>query len=167
MCLTKCKNFYLSFGHIFYPDPEVTPTVSSAYRWTVRFAACFHILAILTVIPLISVMMYNYNNFTGLNGNWTTELIQELDRLNAVGKELNKSWSAEPFVSVLALDSETYPTGCPITHEELIYDIWPGTTMMCDCPEEIFEDAEIFLDTQCLNRGKTDPHWDTCVDIVS
>ena len=119
--------------------------MSSAYKWTVRLTASFHILAILTLIPLASVMMYQRNN-----GDWTTELIQELDKVNAVGKELNKSWSAEPFVSVMALDSETYPEGCPITHEELIYDIWPGTTMICDCPEETFTGAEIFLDTQCL-----------------
>ena len=135
----------MKYGHFLFPDPQVSPTVSSAYKRTLGCAACFHILAILTLIPLVSVMMYQRNNV-----NWTTDLIQELDRLNAVGKELNKSWSAEPFVSVLALDSETYPEGCPITHEELIYDIWPGTTMICDCPEETFTGAEIFLDTQCL-----------------
>ena len=107
-------------------------------------AVCFHILAFLTVIPLVSVMIYQSSH-----GNWTQDLIHELDRLNGVGKELNKSWSAEPFVSVLAIDSETYPSGCPITHEELIYDIWPGTTMMCDCLERgegLSDQREYFLD---------------------
>ena len=136
----------------------------SAMKCTGGFAVCFYILAILTVIPLVSVMIYQRNN-----GHWTTELIRELDRLNAVGKELNKSWSAEPFVSVLALDSETYPMGCPITHEELIYDIWPGTTMMCDCLEReegLAQSREYFLDIKCI-RGKDKPHnSEDCFDIM-
>ena len=128
-------------------------------------AVCFHILAFLTVIPLVSVMIYQSSH-----GNWTQDLIHELDRLNGVGKELNKSWSAEPFVSGLAIDSETYPSGCPITHEELIYDIWPGTTMMCDCLERgegLSDQREYFLDIQC-SRGKNQPHNSPdCFDVKS
>ena len=79
--------------------------------------------------------------------------------MNAVSKELNKSWNAVPFVEVLAVDSEIYPEGCPETHEELIYDIWPGTTMMCDCLErnDYGTDRDYFLDIECVT-GKNAPH---------
>ena len=42
-----------------------------------------------------------------------------------------------PFVDAIVLNAIESELGCPASHpDELIYELWPGTTGMCDCIEE-------------------------------
>ena len=70
-----------------------------------------------------------------------------------------------PFVDVTVVDASENPTGCPASHpEELIFEVWPGTTGMCDCLERQ-EDRDYFLYIKCI-RGEDAPHNSPdCFDI--
>ena len=65
------------------------------------------------------------------------------------------SWSQVPFVDVTIIDATENPQGCPDSHpEELIYEVWPGITGMCDCLERE-EDRDTFLYIKCEREGHT------------
>ena len=47
------------------------------------------------------------------------------------------SWNQVPFVDAIVLAAEESVLGCPASHpDELIYELWPGITGMCDCIED-------------------------------
>ena len=47
------------------------------------------------------------------------------------------SWTQVPFVDAIVLDAEENILGCPDSHpDELIFELWPGTTGMCDCLQD-------------------------------
>ena len=55
------------------------------------------------------------------------------------------SWTQVPFVDVTVIDASENPAGCPASHpEELIFEVWPGITGMCDCLERA-GDRDYFL----------------------
>lgn len=44
---------------------------------------------------------------------------------------------------------------CPATHpDEVLYDLWPGATIVCDCIER---DGQAFRDIKC-SKGKDGDH---------
>ena len=78
-----------------------------------------------------------------------------------------KSWKTEPFVDVIVMDSNKYQA-CPLTHpEELIHDVWPGTTHYCDCLQRS-SDRLYDLNTICDKKGKHPKHAsEDCVDVTA
>jgi len=66
------------------------------------------------------------------------------------------SWTSVPFVDVIVLDAAENPLGCPESHpDDLIFEVWPGTTGMCDCLESEGHRA-YYLNMRC-SRGEG-PH---------
>ena len=63
-------------------------------------------------------------------------------------KNIARSWTRKPFVAVKAFDAKE-TLACPFEYpEELLYDIWLGTRMMCDCLERA-DDRTIAFDREC------------------
>ena len=70
-----------------------------------------------------------------------------------------------PYVDIIVIDAKENYGGCPNSHpEELIYEVWPGITGMCDCLERE-EDRNYFLYIEC-QRGDDAPHnSEDCLDL--
>ena len=75
--------------------------------------------------------------------------------------QVGLDWRRVPFTDITVVEGVDRP--CPSDYpDEVIYDIWPGTRMMCDCIERSFE---YFLDINC-NKGKNGDHnSDQCYDV--
>lgn len=68
-------------------------------------------------------------------------------------KNMARSWTRKPFVAVKAFDAKE-TLACPADYpEELLYDIWLGTRVVCDCLERL-EDPTIALDIECESSKK-------------
>ena len=75
------------------------------------------------------------------------------------------SWTQKPFVDAIIVDASQNPLGCPNTHpEELVYEVWPGITGICDCLERE-EDRGIFLHIECEKGNKEQHKSDDCLDL--
>ena len=56
--------------------------------------------------------------------------------MNVVSERVD-SWMIVPFVDVAIFDADETLNGCPQSHpDELIFELWIGTTMMCDCLQQ-------------------------------
>ena len=78
-----------------------------------------------------------------------------------------KSWTTDLYVDVIVVDQEAGKVAsCPDSHPtELITNVWPGTTHVCDCLERKY-DKWLFPDMVCVRKGKNPPHREKeCVDI--
>ena len=55
---------------------------------------------------------------------------------------------------------------CPETHpDDVVYEVWPGMTQMCDCLERS-SNREIFRDIRCDKVGKKKTHGSPdCFDV--
>ena len=77
----------------------------------------------------------------------STYKIAKDDQLGELSR-LMRSFNERPFVDVMVTDAYNCPFEFP---EDLVYDIWPGTTGHCDCLEQ--EGARQFTLSMC-NRSK-------------
>lgn len=92
--------------------------------------------------------------------------IAEYDsNVNAKQAALVRSWQQEPFADVIVIKATDASSSgnrqrCPESHpDDLIFDVWPGTTHMCDCLERessrIYE-LDIFCDKTRWSDGLQD-----------
>ena len=74
---------------------------------------------------------------------------------------ITHDWSSQFYVDLVTVDADQ---SCPTTHpEEVIYDIWPGTTLACDCLDH--KNREKYeLHQKCKRSGKTADH-PLCKDV--
>ena len=73
-----------------------------------------------------------------------------------------------PFVDVTIVEADETNRGCPASHpDELIFEVWPGITGMCDCLErEEGEGREYYLHRECKREGKDSPEKsEDCLDL--
>ena len=73
----------------------------------------------------------------------------------------------EPFIDLEVVDTSAQSgTECPNGYDdEIISELWPGTTQMCDCLERKWEKA-YYLDMSCYRTGKNAPHSSKdCFDV--
>ena len=79
-------------------------------------------------------------------------------------KVLARDWVLPPFVDIKVRHAEDT---CPYTHpEDVMYEIWPGTRMRCDCLERE-GDRLVDIDMVC-QRGDDAPHNSPdCLDATA
>jgi hypothetical protein len=107
---------------------------------------CCGVTALLTLllwwmgwIAACSIMI-NYDNTP-------IEVQADLNYIYQVGTD----WDTKPFVDMTVTTSAK----CPSTHpDEVIYDLWNGATILCDCIER---SGEVFRDIKC-SKGKNGAH---------
>ena len=83
------------------------------------------------------------------------------DGVGTSSGQVRIDWMTKPFTDIAVVDAETKcPTSFP---DEVIYNVWPGTRMMCDCLER---NQEYFLDIECDRRGDSAQHASKlCYDV--
>ena len=90
-------------------------------------------------IAVCSMMIHNDNKVVGLKAD-----------LNYI-YQVQEDWNTKPFVDMVV----TTDYKCPATHpDEVLYDLWLGATLLCDCIER---DGTAYRDTHC-DKGKNGQH---------
>ena len=130
-------------------------------EFTFRTSLCCSIPAQFFSLVLPFVVFVKFGD-----GFWELQtIVTAQQKQNQVSDSLLKSWKTEPFVDVIVLDSNKHQV-CPKTHpEEIMYDIWPGTTHYCDCLQRssnrLYE-----LNKKCIKTGKHPKHSAVeCVNV--
>lgn len=91
-------------------------------------------IALGLAIAASSMMVYQNNS-----NSWRTSFLTVYEPQNATPNALLRSWAQKPFVDIQAYDSNEF-TRCPEdTPEDVIFDVWMGSRLACDCRGSVGE----------------------------
>ena len=115
--------------------------------------SCCLLQWLMTIV--ISSMLIAYRK--RLPDAWTLDLDSEI---KTSPSQVRYNWLTKPFTDITVVDADD---NCPASFpDEVIYNVWPGTRMMCDCIDRSFE---YFLDQEC-KKGKNGEHnSEDCIDV--
>ena len=89
------------------------------------------LLGLVMSIVVSSIMIHNKPSKPVA---WTNEYVDSGIRTHP--SQVKYDWTIQPFTSITVIDADySCPEDFP---DEVIYNLWPGTRMMCDCIERDF-----------------------------
>ena len=93
------------------------------------------VLAIVNVLFAVAISSWMVNEVN--TSRWKNKILDLKDITLAKLFILNRSWNAKPFVEMTAIsDAQTCPLSMP---DEVVFQTWLGTTIMCDCLNSEFD----------------------------
>ena len=87
------------------------------------------VLAILNILFAAAIASWMINEVN--SSRWKNKILDFQNITLAKLFILDRSWNAKPFVEMAAIyDAQTCPLSMP---DEVVFQTWLGTTLMCDC----------------------------------
>ena len=122
-------------------------------------------ISIVIVAWIMAIVIFSKMVAQNKSDDWRLGLVKFYGSgANTMTKVLTRDWVLPPFVDIKVRPAEDT---CPYTHpEDVMYEIWPGTRMRCDCLERE-GDRLVDMDMVC-QRGDDAPHNSPdCLDATA